>query len=1042
MGSFFSRLKSHRGRWEDQVLTASVQQLSQQQHHFPERDHQQQFPEREQQQFPEREPQQFPEREHQQFPEKIPHGSGVFGEEGVVLDRPGAEEEKRTEVKASVGQGKEDEDEDEDGKDGDEGDEEKEEKDAGGKSEGGQKGDEEESDEGSGEGEAGGKKEKKAGDKGESEDEEDGEDDEEDDEEEGGGKEGKKGRSEAGTGSRKKAQDEEGEKEDEEDEEEKEEEKEAKEEAREGEEGSHSSGEGAGEEDEGAGPADDSAAGDAGGDGGGGGSEGENSSSGGGEATGESAGSSEQQSVAAKEVEAAAVAADLVGEPIDVEGCRGRTVYIHKLSLPLSPPSPSISLYSAPLIQKAEAEAVAADPVGEPIDVEGCRGRTVYIHKLAQAYNRGLVEQCATLLPWFSICPHFQNDGLGNRIRNSKLLLPSGRWFETHMCALREVVSHYWLHMYALEMVFHYPLCKAYKSITNDPDRAALFFIPFYSLSPSSSFLALWLPYALEMVFHYRLRKAYKCITSDPDKADLFFIPFYASLDVTRWHFAKNASLDDRDRMHDGLAKWLMRREHFKVQEFEQVWCEGKGGVVDEERAFKKRNGADHFIVLGQGSWDFRRSEGSQWGNRLLLLPEMKHVTKLVLAANLWEDTEIGIPPLTFFHPRWEKDYKTWQRIAESHRRTSLAAFASLRDAFSKHNKALGRQCKKAKACRYLKCIYLECVEDICTRPEVLMDLFTDAAFCIVPSGHTGARRAAFDAIVAGCIPVFLDSFVPSQVNAAQVPSQVNAAQVPSQVNTAQVPSQMPSLPAASLSSATPLPRDPLSNLSTQLILKINFMLSLPPSAPLPSAPLPVPPSSCVAYKWHLPANSSTYAVTLSDHHYKWHLPANSSTYSVTLSEKAVLAGKVDVIKELEKIPGKEVRRMRLGNIREVLPAGVYNHPRMYPMEHRRDVSCIALPSSPLRYPPLAPPLVLPLFLGETPLILPPLFPSHSLIRSPFRLSFPALSRLKIIREVMPAVVYNHPRMYPMEQKRDAFDIAMEEVVRRVQRNKQAAAAA
>ncbi|CAI6000224.1 unnamed protein product [Closterium sp. NIES-65] len=700
-------------RQEDHALPASAQQ-----HHFPERDHQQQFPEREQQQFPEREPQQFPEREHQQFPEKIPHGSGVFGEEGVVLDRPGAEEEKRTEVKASVGQGKEDEDEDEDGKDGDEGDEEKEEKDAGGKSEGGQKGDEEESDEGSGEGEAGGKKEKKAGDKGESEDEEDGEDDEEDDEEEGGGKEGKKGRSEAGTGSRKKAQDEEGEKEDEEDEEEKEEEKEAKEEAREGEEGSHSSGEGAGEEDEGAGPADDSAAGDAGGDGGGGGSEGENSSSGGGEATGESAGSSEQQSVAAKEV-------------------------------------------------KAEAEAVAADPVGEPIDVEGCRGRTVYIHKLAQAYNRGLVEQCATLLPWFSICPHFQNDGLGNRIRNSKLLLPSGRWFETHM-------------------------------------------------------------YALEMVFHYRLRKAYKCITSDPDKADLFFIPFYASLDVTRWHFAKNASLDDRDRMHDGLAKWLMRREHFK-----------------------KRNGADHFIVLGQGSWDFRRSEGSQWGNRLLLLPEMKHVTKLVLAANLWEDTEIGIPPLTFFHPRWEKDYKTWQRIAESHRRTSLAAFASLRDAFSKHNKALGRQCKKAKACRYL-----ECVEDICTRPEVLMDLFTDAAFCIVPSGHTGARRAAFDAIVAGCIPVFLDSFVPSQ--------------------------------------------------------------------------------------------------------YKWHLPANSSTYSVTLSEKAVLAGKVDVIKELEKIPGKEVRRMRL----------------------------------------------------------------------------------KIIREVMPAVVYNHPRMYPMEQKRDAFDIAMEEVVRRVQRNKQAAAAA
>ncbi|CAI7932818.1 unnamed protein product, partial [Closterium sp. NIES-54] len=831
------------------------------QQHLPEKDQQQQFPERDQQPFPEREPHPFPEREHQQFPGKIPHGSGVFGEEGVDGDRPGGEEEKRTEVKGSVGQGKEDEDED--GKDGDEGDEEKEEKeekeeeeekDAGGKSEGEHKGNDEEGEEGSGEGEAGGKKEKKAGDKGESEDEEDGEDDEEDEEEEGGGKEGKKGRSEAGTGSGKKAQDEEGEKKDEEDEEEKEEEKEAKEE----EEGSHSSGEGAGEEDEGAGPADDSAA--AGGDGGG--SEGESGSSGGGEATGESAGSSEQQSVAAKEVvsaafplssrrfplyikrvpavphmsqqsvaakevkaEAAAVAADLVGEPIDVEGFRGHTVFLRKLTLPPLP-RPSLPLRSTHflfllcLIPESGGGSSGSGSSGRAHrrgGVSGAHGVHSQAGSGVQPRAGRAVRHSAALVlhlpalpgaslvwpvplplslpilfpfpsppttPWWRWCP---TTGCARHTRAAPATLTeqisSSSSSPTSPSSLSSPSSQYAL----VEMVSHYRLRKAYKGSTSDTERADLFFMPFHlvslpilrvcqyalemvfhyrlrntgrtcSSSPSTpchplppSFLALWLAlhtgdgvslppvqgiqYALEMVFHYRLRKAYKCITSDPDRADLFFIPFYASLDVTRWHFAKNASLDDRDRMHDGLAKWLMRREHFK-----------------------KRSGADHFIVLGQGSWDFRRSEGSQWGNRLLLLPEMKHVTKLVLAANLWEETEIGIPPLTFFHPRWEKDYKTWQRIAESHRRTSLAAFASLRDAFSKHNKALGRQCKKAKACRYL-----ECVEDICTRPEVLMDLFTDAAFCIVPSGHTGARRAAFDAIVAGCIPVFLDSFVPSQ---------------------------------------------------------------------------------------------------------------------------------------------------------------------------------------------------------------------------------------------------------------------------------------
>ncbi|CAI7904158.1 unnamed protein product, partial [Closterium sp. NIES-53] len=843
------------------------------QQHLPEKDQQQQFPERDQQPFPEREPHPFPEREHQQFPGKIPHGSGVFGEEGVDGDRPGGEEEKRTEVKGSVGQGKEDEDED--GKDGDEGDEEKEEKeekeeeeekDAGGKSEGEHKGNDEEGEEGSGEGEAGGKKEKKAGDKGESEDEEDGEDDEEDEEEEGGGKEGKKGRSEAGTGSGKKAQDEEGEKKDEEDEEEKEEEKEAKEE----EEGSHSSGEGAGEEDEGAGPADDSAA--AGGDGGG--SEGESGSSGGGEATGESAGSSEQQSVAAKEVvsaafplssrrkaeEAAAVAAGLVGEPIDVEGFRGHTVFLRKPPLPFTF-SPFPHLSPSALLGSRHSESGGSSGSGGPGGRADRRGGVSGTHGVPPQADPSPSPPSLSPTPLHPFPlppvshPRKRRRQQWQRIQAAPATLTeqisSSSSSPTSPSSLSSPSSQYAL----VEMVSHYRLRKAYKGSTSDTERADLFFMPFHlvslpilrvcqyalemvfhyrlrntgrtcSSSPSTpchplppSFLALWLAlhtgdgvslppvqgiqYALEMVFHYRLRKAYKCITSDPDRADLFFIPFYASLDVTRWHFAKNASLDDRDRMHDGLAKWLMRREHFK-----------------------KRSGADHFIVLGQGSWDFRRSEGSQWGNRLLLLPEMKHVTKLVLAANLWEETEIGIPPLTFFHPRWEKDYKPPQGLGlgaaadlhaargahgSLHRcrllhhllgphgrpqsRLGLGAAADLhaargfyalctavagvygRDLHASRGapmRASGLSSRRLNRAQLSfpsppHVRYLECVEDICTRPEVLMDLFTDAAFCIVPSGHTGARRAAFDAIVAGCIPVFLDSFVPSQVTSAWV---------------------------------------------------------------------------------------------------------------------------------------------------------------------------------------------------------------------------------------------------------------------------------
>ena len=38
--------------------------------------------------------------------------------------------------------------------------------------------------------------------------------------------------------------------------------------------------------------------------------------------------------------------------------------------------------------------------------------------------------------------------------------------------------------------------------------------------------------------------------------------------------------------------------------------------------------------------------------------PDRSQVSKLVLEAHLWEKTEIAIPPLSFFHPRKEKDYQ------------------------------------------------------------------------------------------------------------------------------------------------------------------------------------------------------------------------------------------------------------------------------------------------------------------------------------------------------------------------------------------------
>lgn len=72
--------------------------------------------------------------------------------------------------------------------------------------------------------------------------------------------------------------------------------------------------------------------------------------------------------------------------------------------------SPSLGLLSPWLrllsLQAATAEAVASDPI-EYVDPTACQGRTVYIYPLPARFNRALVEQCQTLLPWYNMCPHF-----------------------------------------------------------------------------------------------------------------------------------------------------------------------------------------------------------------------------------------------------------------------------------------------------------------------------------------------------------------------------------------------------------------------------------------------------------------------------------------------------------------------------------------------------------------------------------------------------------------------------------------------------------
>ncbi|XP_022972133.1 probable xyloglucan galactosyltransferase GT14 [Cucurbita maxima] len=238
--------------------------------------------------------------------------------------------------------------------------------------------------------------------------------------------------------------------------------------------------------------------------------------------------------------------------------------------------------------------------------------------------------------------------------------------------------------------------------------------------------------FALEVIFHNRM-KQYKCLTKDSSKASAIFVPFYAGLDVGPYLWGFNASVRDEGSIE--LAKWVSQRTEWKA-----MW------------------GRDHFLIGGRITWDFRRDneEESDWGSKLMLLPETKNMTMLTIETGYWNN-DFAIPYPTDFHPSSDSQITEWKKKVKNQRRPFLFAFiggprpsqeTSIRG-------ELINQCKASKSCSFLACIP---GEKKCGDPVAVMGTFMSSVFCLQPPGDSFTRRSTFDAIIAGCIPVFFHS--------------------------------------------------------------------------------------------------------------------------------------------------------------------------------------------------------------------------------------------------------------------------------------------
>ncbi|KAJ1265741.1 hypothetical protein BS78_08G098900 [Paspalum vaginatum] len=211
--------------------------------------------------------------------------------------------------------------------------------------------------------------------------------------------------------------------------------------------------------------------------------------------------------------------------------------------------------------------------------------------------------------------------------------------------------------------------------------------------------------FTLEVIFHNRMRQ-YGCLTADASHAAAVYVPYYPGLNVGRhlWGFSNG--------VRDALVEDLVDR----------LWA---------TPAWAAHGGQDHFLVGGRIAWHFHREDGGVWGSRLLFLPEARNMTALVLESGPWHAGDVG-------------------------RRQWLIAFAGARWAGGGGTlcDAVIDQCARSRRCGLLQCGWCGRRND-CYAPGNVVRHFKSAAFCLQPPGYSYTRRSAFDAMLAGCVPVF-----------------------------------------------------------------------------------------------------------------------------------------------------------------------------------------------------------------------------------------------------------------------------------------------
>ena len=243
--------------------------------------------------------------------------------------------------------------------------------------------------------------------------------------------------------------------------------------------------------------------------------------------------------------------------------------------------------------------------------------------------------------------------------------------------------------------------------------------------------------------------------TLDPEKASMFIIPYDMALDGS----VDSNSCANRRRCSHNFAYELTT-------------------LLSKSKYFTRNNGADHVLLWSLGQyhpWPYNGCDvfirdfcalctfTSYWmdatkvtfscTSTLIILIAMFLLLCCSIQAN---NKFVSVPFPSGYH--WHDGIKNlpWDLSLSSQRNLTavyLGSTKTLNPYHTKIRRAMTAQCNASAECHWLQIGH----SSVDTKISDFLSIYKRSKFCLCPPGDDPARKAVFDAIISGCIPVIFE---------------------------------------------------------------------------------------------------------------------------------------------------------------------------------------------------------------------------------------------------------------------------------------------